>query len=1045
MQRAPEEERRVITALFTDIVGSTASAEHLDPEDVRARLSPYYARLRAELEAFGGSVEKFIGDAVVALFGAPQAHEDDPERAVRAAFAIGDAIAELNEADAWLDLRVRTGVCTGEALVVLDADPAAGEGMAAGDVMNTAARVQSAAPVNGVVVNEATMRATAHAIEYREAPPVAAKGKSEPVPVWEAVRVRETPGRRRGSDTPLVGREAEIRALVETWEGVHTNGRRAAVTVVAPPGVGKSRLLGEFRSTLDADVAIRTGHCLPYGEGITYWPVIEIIKDAAGIMQTDDADVTSSKLGALVEGLRTDRPDDVRTIAAALANLVGAPLTPQGTYSAAQITQPELHWGIRRLFELLAEQAPLVLVFEDLHWAEDTLLELFRFVADGGEPSPLLVLASTRPDIGDRRPALLAEAENRRVIELAPLTAADSAELVERLAAAAALPAGTLETLIRNAGGNPLFLEETVRMLAEWEGSAGDEALPVPTSLQGLLGSRLDQLPAPERRLAQHASVIGTVFWPGALAVLGDDYGDLDRSLRDLEARDIVREQDGTTIAGEREYAFKHVLIRDVAYSRLPKGRRAELHVRFGDWVVELPGTEDEFVEIVAYHLEQACRFAGEVARSPVDAPVERAVESLARAGEKSERREGFREAGRFYERGLAVADGRPELAVGLRLRRGKIRAALGDLAEAHDELDEVAREAADAGRLELRCAALVALANVDTKQGRAADSRRNLTEAVAIAAEIGDRFLQVRALYEFAYFGAWFEGAVDAAIAQLRDALAIAEEIGDRALRIEGHMRLGTLLFNTGDLAGAEDAYARCSALAAELGSLRDEARSVTLLGLVRYYRGDLREAERLAEQALGWLEKTSDTYLQIQNLRELARYALVRNDVGAAEERLREAMPLALDVGGWLVIEIYRYLVEALVRQGRVEEARELVDFAGRNLPPEDPYAQAALALAQAAIATAEGERGGAVDRFDEALRLLREQRQLTDLGEARIAFSRALRRFGDSAEARAELERAREEFARMDAQALVAQIDRELVETVTGADAVGPRSDF
>jgi class 3 adenylate cyclase/tetratricopeptide (TPR) repeat protein len=1039
----PTEERRVVTALFTDIVGSTASAEQLDPEDVQARLAPYFARVRRELERIGGTVEKFIGDAVVAIFGAPQAHEDDPERAVRAALAIRAALDELNEEDPWLDLHIRVGVATGESLVTLGADPRSGEGFASGDVMNTAARIQSAAPADGVLVDEQTYRATSHSIEYLTAEPLSAKGKSEPVTVWKAVGVRADPGRRASSQAPFVGREAELGMLAQVWAKVRASRRRALLTVTAQPGVGKSRLLQEFDATCLEGCVILRGRCLPYGEGITYWPIVEIVKRAAGILRSDEPEVASAKLGALVESLETDELDELRTIAAALSNLVGAPRTPAGTYSAAQITQAELHWGLRRLLELLAERGPTVVVFEDLHWAEETLLDLIRFLMSGHEAVPLFILATARPELADRRPPFLAEGEDRHVLELMPLPS-EASEALVRSIAVGRLPAETVETVIDNAAGNPLFLEETVRMLAESPSSDGEPSvIAVPTSLQGLLGARLDRLPPHERAVAQDASVVGTVFWPGALAALdGGSDEHIGGALDGLERRDIVHTQTPSTIAGEVEYAFKHVLIHDVAYARVPKRRRVPLHCRFAAWLEDLPGGHEEFVELVAYHLEQACHAARGIAHSPEPPPIERAVEALAQAADKAERREGFREADAFYARAIAVLrDADAEAALPLRLRRARIAAAVGELTGAHAELTDVAEAALERGRLDCRCAALVALANIDTKQGRAAESRRNLTEAIAIAEQIGDRHLQVRALYEFAYFAAWFEGAIEASADQLREAIAIAEGLDDRALCVEGLMRLGTLFFNIGDLPRAERAYRRCSDLASELGSFRDEARSITLLGLVLYYRGEVDEAERLALQALDWLERTSDLYLQLQNLRELARYALARADLKGAEARLREALPLALEVGGWLVIEIYRYLVETLVRQGRTEEAHELVEFAARNLPPEDAYAQAALALAQASVATADGERVGAVAHFDEALSLLREQRLLTDLGEARIAFARALRSFGDRADAEAELERAREEFARMDAREIVAQIDRELAEAVAGADGAGP----
>jgi class 3 adenylate cyclase len=475
----PTEERRVVTALFTDIVGSTASAEQLDPEDVQARLAPYFARVRRELERIGGTVEKFIGDAVVAIFGAPKAHEDDPERAVRAALAIRAALDELNEEDPWLDLHVRVGVATGESLVTLGADPRSGEGFASGDVMNTAARIQSAAPADGVLVDDRTYRATSHSIEYQTAPPLEAKGKSEPVTVWKAVDVRDDPGRRAPSQAQFVGREAELATLARLWSEVRADRSRALLTVTAQPGVGKSRLLQEFDASCLEGCLILRGRCLPYGEGITYWPVAEIVKSAAGILRSDEPEVASAKLGALVEGLETDRLDDLRTIASALSNLVAAPRTPAGTYSAVQITQAELHWGIRRLLELIAAPAPVVVVFEDLHWAEETLLDLVRFLADGTTPAPLLIIATARPELADREPGLLVEGEKRHVLELVPLPS-EACETLVRSIAERRLPEETVETLIENADGNPLFLEETVRMLGD--APADDGELAVPTS-----------------------------------------------------------------------------------------------------------------------------------------------------------------------------------------------------------------------------------------------------------------------------------------------------------------------------------------------------------------------------------------------------------------------------------------------------------------------------------------------------------------------------------------------------------------------------------
>ncbi|MDQ3874352.1 MAG: hypothetical protein M3322_02205, partial [Actinomycetota bacterium] len=770
-----------------------------------------------------------------------------------------------------------------------------------------------------------------------------------------------------------------------------------------------------------------SGRCLSYGEGITYWPVIEMVKEAAGMLQSDEPAATSDKLDRLLQGLPTRDQDELRTIAAGVASLVGAQTAASRTDPRTQLTQAELHWGIRRVLELLAAGEPLTLVFEDLHWAEPTLLELIRFLLEGS--GPILVVCSARPELADAHAEFAAAGER---LTLEAMGADESESLVRELLGRASLSESTLQTLLRNAGGNPLFLEETARMLAAdgTEHEEGGDALPVPSTLQALIGSRLDQLSAVEKRLAQHASVIGTVFWPGALSHVAGENGAVAASLEGLERRDLIRGQERSTVAGEREYAFKHILIRDVAYERLPKGRRAELHVRFTEWTRALRGGEEEFVEIVAFHLEQACLLASAVARSPVPPPVDAAVEALRRAAEKAERREGFREADRYYGRALDLLPHEDaEKAIELRLRRGQTLTALGQLPRAHDELLEVAGLASAADRRDVRCAALVALANIDQKQGRADESHRRLVEAEGLAFKINDRCLQIRAGYEFAQVRADFNGEIPAAVEDLSRALVIAEELDDQALRIEGHLRLGSLFLNVGELDRAAEQLDRCLSLAAEQGSRRDEARATSWLGVVTYYRGEEEEAERLALQALAWLERTSDSYFQLQNLAALAKYALARGDPELAEKRLRDALPLALEGGGWLVIEMYRLLAQALVCQQRIHEARELVAFAARNLPEEDLFARAALLLAEAAVATACDERSAATGSYEEALRLLEEQQLVIELTETRLAFGRALAAFGETTGALTELERARTGFRRMGARRLLEQADDEL----------------
>jgi class 3 adenylate cyclase/tetratricopeptide (TPR) repeat protein len=1039
------EERKLVTVVFTDIVGSTAAAEQLDPEDVRARLAPYYTRLRAELERYGGTVEKFIGDAVVALFGAPIAHEDDPERAVRAALAICDAINDLNTADEWLDLKVRVGVNTGEALVVLGARSSEGEGMASGDVMNTTARLQSAAPINGILVGEATYLATRETIDYSEAEPIAAKGKAEPVAVWEVRGVRERESTRTPT-TPLVGRDAELGQLLEAWDETLRERRPTLFGVVGTPGIGKSRLLTEFADRIREGGSVHWGRCLSYGEGITYWPVTELVKSAAGILQSDNRETLARKLDLFLERLPTDNTDELRTVAAALSNVIGIPMTPRGTYAAAEIAQGELHWGIRRAAQLLALDNPIVLVFEDLHWAEPTLIELLEYIGTERTDAPLLVVWTARPEFVETQREFAGGLGERR-LELEVLPAEAGTQLLGELIGDSALAETQLaEALIKNAGGNPLFLEETVRMMQDqgmlqasrWHEAGELETLPVPTNLQGLISSRLDGLAHDHKQLAHDASVVGAVFWAGAVAHLGALDGmvvtDPQPGLQTLARQDFIRPNPTSSVVGEHEYAFKHILIRDVAYGQVPKGRRVVLHVRFSDWVTIMPSASDEFVEIVAWHLEQACRLSREVARSPIEPPFLAAAGALANAAGRAERREGLREAFRYYSRALDVlGEEYPERQLELELRRCDIRMMLGELKEASEELIEIVEAASTSEDAQVECEALMLLGDIDQRQGRAAEAARRLSAAEAMADGVGDPRLEIKVAFVFSALRADFHGEYDQAVKDLRHAVAVAEKIEDQTLDAEGHLRLAAILINRGDLAGAETELRNCLEIASDLGSHRFEAEATSWLGLVQYYLGHVEEAERLCLQAHEWFERTGDTYFQVQNVAHhgLAAFALADGRPDEAEKWLRLTLPVALQIGGWVMMETYRQLIEALVLQGRLDDARELVSFAARSLPEEDAYARACLLLAEASVSTASAEPTAAATAYAEALRVIEELNMPLELGEARHALARSLRAFGDVSGARTEFERARALFMRVGAVTPRKRIDLELAE--------------
>jgi class 3 adenylate cyclase/tetratricopeptide (TPR) repeat protein len=584
------EERKVVTILFTDLVGSTARAEGLDPEDVRATLSAYYARLRSELERHGGTVEKFIGDAVMAVFGAPVSHEDDPERAVRAAIAIRDSIGG--------DLEIRTAVHTGEALVALGARAVEGEGMVSGDVVNTAARLQSSAPVNGILVGEGTYRATRHAIEYRDAEPVEAKGKSEPVRVWEAVAARS----RFGSDveqklrTPLVGRERERGLLADALARARTEESVQLVTLVGVPGIGKSRLVAELFQITEADPDLinwRQGRSLPYGERVSFWALGEIVKAHAGILESDDTATAEEKLGAMVETLSEDERER-EWLARQTRPLVGLE-------GAERAEREESFAAWRRLLEAAAEQRPLILVFEDLHWADDGLLDFVDHLADWATTVPLLIVGTARPELLDRRPGWGGGKRNAFTLSIGALTDDETALLLQRLLDRAVLDADAQQAVLKRAEGNPLYAEEYARMLSEHDG--GD--LPLPETVQGLIAARIDALAPEEKTLLQNASVIGKVFWPGA--VPGGD----DRTLHALERKEFVRRDRRSSIAGETQYAFLHALVRDVAYGQIPRAERAEKHRRAAEWIASLAGDRaEDHAEMLAHHYHEALSLA---------------------------------------------------------------------------------------------------------------------------------------------------------------------------------------------------------------------------------------------------------------------------------------------------------------------------------------------------------------------------------------------------------------------------------------------------
>jgi class 3 adenylate cyclase/tetratricopeptide (TPR) repeat protein len=661
---AQRRERKIVTVVFCDLVGFTAQAESMDPEDVEAILRPYHERVRHELERHGGTVEKFIGDAVMALFGAPTAHEDDPERAVRAALAIREFAR-----DEGIELRV--GITTGEALVRLDAQPGAGEGMASGDVVNTAARLQSAAPVNGVIVDETTYRATRHVIDYDAADPVEAKGKLEPIAVWEATgsRARFGVDVEHEARSELVGRDRELSVVQDAFDRARHARTPQLLTLVGVPGIGKSRLVYELSRIVDADPEIitwRQGRCLAYGDGVTLWALAEIVKAQAGIAEQDTPAEVVEKLRRAADDVLPE--SDATWVESHLLALAG--LAEESALGGNRRNEAFSAW--RRFLEALAEQRPLVLVFEDLHWADESLLDFVDELVDWLTDVPLLVVATSRPELLERRPNWGGGKLNATTLALAPLTTEETAQLLGGALGTPVLPADTQAVLLERAGGNPLYAEQFAELYAE-RGSADD--LPLPETLQGIIAARLDGLGADEKALMLDAAVVGKVFWTGSL---GRDEHEVVGTLHSLERKGFVRRQRRSSVDGQSELAFAHALVRDVAYGQIPRAERATKHRRVAEWIESL-GRPEDHAEMRAYHWRSALELVRASGANDGDL-VERARFSLRDAGDRAFGLNNHAAAAALYEDALALWPNNDPERPALLFRRARA------LYEAYDE-----------------------------------------------------------------------------------------------------------------------------------------------------------------------------------------------------------------------------------------------------------------------------------------------------------------------------------------------------------------------
>jgi class 3 adenylate cyclase/tetratricopeptide (TPR) repeat protein len=800
------EERKVVTALFCDLVRFTALSESADPEDVNTMLDAYSAMARSQIESHGGVVQKFIGDAVVGVFGVPAAHEDDPERAVRAGLRIVEAAEDL-EAVGGEPLRLRVGINTGEALVRLDVNPGSGEAFLTGDAINTASRLQGVAPEMGVAVGVATYEATSIVFDYQELESAALKGKADRVRVFQplAPRARFGTDLTRTHTSPFIGREIDLALLKGIFDKAVASSAVQLVTVVGEPGLGKSRIVAELFGYIDARpgfVTWRQGRCLPYGEGITFWALGEIVKAHAGILESDDPATATAKLDVVLpEG------DERAWFRQRLLPLLGI-----GASTSAE--REELFTAWRRWLELIAEDDPTVLVFEDLHWADDALLAFLEHLAGRAEGVPLMVVGTTRPEFYEQHADFGNGLRNATPITLAPLSSEETARLVLALLDASVIPAELQQPILDRAGGNPLYAEEFVRLLKDrdllvrkgstWELSEG-AAVPFPDSVRALIAARLDTLTPDAKSLLADAAVVGKVFWAGAVAAMGDRDPDMVIDmLRELSRKELVRPARRSSMQGEAEYAFWHILSRDVAYNQLPRASRAARHIAAARWIEsQAPDRVEDLADVLAYHYAtalQLARAAGQADQAAdLEAPARR---FLTLAGQRALGLD-TAAANTNLERALALTpEGHADRA---NVLVSFAEAALhgGRTAEAKAALEEAIPALQALGDLPAQARALNMLSVV---LGALADPRwaELPAQAFALLEPLPPDQDMVATLTEVAATE-MIQGRSESAITVARRALRLAEELGlDRPPRALGY--LGSSRMDIGDSAGAED-----------------------------------------------------------------------------------------------------------------------------------------------------------------------------------------------------------------------------------------------
>jgi class 3 adenylate cyclase len=961
---AGSEERKVVSILFADVTGSTALGEQLDPERFRQVMQAYAQAMREEIEAEGGTVEKFIGDAVMAAFGVPVAHEDDPERALRASGRMLARLERLNgelAASHGVTLQIRIGINTGEVLAVTAPTP--GEAMATGDAVNTAARLQSLAEPGTVLVSERTATAV-RGFVFEDLGPQTMKGRRERVRTFRLVEEGAGPTRGvPGLSAPMVGRDAELELLRTIEERVVRDRRPHLVTVYGDAGVGKSRLTREFVSwaeSADPPATTLRGRCLPYGDGITYWPLAEILKGHAGILDTDPPELAIEKVRKAGGDLLTEdvSPDPARATAA-LAYTVGL-VDPDLSFAHASPREirDELHAAWRSFFTALALAEPIVVVIEDIHWADPVLLDLLDELAEQ-VAGPALFVCPSRPDLTATHPSWGGGRRNMSSVALDPLTADEADRLVRSLLTVDDLPADVRERILQRAEGNPFFLEEIIRRLIDggvlthdgerWRTTSDVDTIEIPDTVQGVLAARIDLLDPSDKRVLQAASVVGRVFWPGPISDRLDlTVPDVTEALRRLEERELVLSRPGSTLSGQREFSFKHVLTRDVAYESLPRRDRVDSHAAVAAWLERTAGDRAaEFAELLAYHYLTAAELAREIEPEAPDVLRTAALRWLLRASHDSLRRLGVRKAQRLAEHALDLSRTDLERVDALEaMAEASFQAYEGDLAWAY-----------------FREAALVL-------SGSGSDARERIAYLAARACEVPQRWPgSIRGSLPIE---AEAKAVFDLGEASLPpgDTEARIRLLGVRAGWLFGYPREGPA--DEDELAAYAAAGVEASEVAMRMGLPDLASGALDAANAAWSSVGYFSEMLPLVERRAGLLPQLTDVLeigdcyaMEAWTLFELARYdeaiAVARDGLGHIAGK-----------GPNVELHVRAWLVTALHRTGAWDEALEEHGFISDMLGERRddlPYFVSQAHASAAMIHDARGERAEA-DRLQGAL---------------------------------------------------------------------------